>query len=170
MSDRGFPESLQPQPTTNAERVNSLHKAHPVAAPGTEFHYFNPNYDVLARVVEVVSGQPFSDYLRSHIFAPLQMLQTFHATTMAEAQQQAKRLASGHLMTFAVLFAYPELSAYLGGNAGIISTAEDMAKYLILQSHEGQFQNTQLLTPSSMSLMHTPPQQRLFPIFGDRGS
>ncbi|MBD1867349.1 serine hydrolase [Cyanobacteria bacterium FACHB-471] len=68
MSDRGFPESLQPQPTTNAERVNSLHKAHPVAAPGTEFHYFNPNYDVLARVVEVVSGQPFSDYLRSHLW------------------------------------------------------------------------------------------------------
>ncbi|MBD2067724.1 beta-lactamase family protein [Leptolyngbya sp. FACHB-671] len=158
MSDRGFPESLQPQPTTNAERVNSLHKAHPVAAPGTEFHYFNPNYDVLARVVEVVSGQPFSDYLRLHIFAPLQMSQTFHATTMAEAQQQAKGLASGHLMAFAIPFAYPELSGYLGGSAGIISTAEDMAKYLILQNHAGH-EKTQLLTPSSMSLMHTLPQQ-----------
>ncbi len=157
LSDLGFPESLQPQPSTNAERVTSLHRAHPFAAPGTQFHYFNPNYDILARVVEVVSCQPFSEYLRSHIFTPLQMSQTFHATTMTEAQQRADRLASGHLMAFAIPFAYPELLGYLGGNGGIISTAEDMTKYLILQSNEGQFENTQLLTPSSMSLMHTPP-------------
>lgn len=64
LSDLGFSESLQPQPTTNAERVNSLHNAHPIAVPETQFHYFNPNYDVLARVVEVVSGQVFGEYLR----------------------------------------------------------------------------------------------------------
>jgi CubicO group peptidase (beta-lactamase class C family) len=157
LSDLGFPESLLPQPATNAERVNSLRSARPVAAPGTEFHYFNPNYDILARVVEVVSNQPFSDYLRSHIFTPLQMSHTFSATTMTEAQQQADRLALGHLMAYAIPFAYPELSGYLGGHGGIISTAEDMANYLILHSNEGQFENIQLLSSSSMTSMHTPP-------------
>lgn len=39
LSDRGFSEAFISQPTTNAERVNSLHQAHLVAAPGTEFHY-----------------------------------------------------------------------------------------------------------------------------------
>ncbi len=159
LSDFGFPESLLPQPTTNTERVNSLHQAHPVAAPGTEFHYFNPNYDILARIVEVVSRQPFAEYLQSHIFTPLQMSQTFHATTMAQAQQQGDRLASGHLMAFAIPFAYPELSGYLGGNSGIISTAQDMANYLIMHSNGGRFEDTQLLTPDSMALMHTPPPQ-----------
>ncbi|HEY9662372.1 MAG TPA: serine hydrolase domain-containing protein [Allocoleopsis sp.] len=100
LSDFGFSEALLPQPTTNAERVKSLDAAHPVAAPGTEFHYFNPNYDVLARIVEVVSGQSFGEYLRSRLFTPLQMFQTFHATTMTEAQQQGDRLATGHLMAF----------------------------------------------------------------------
>ncbi len=159
LSDLSFSESLQPQPITNAERVNSLHKAHPVATPGTQFHYFNPNYDVLARVVEVVSGQSFASYLRSHIFAPLQMSKTFSATTMSEAQQRSSSLASGHLMAFAIPFAYPELSGYLGGNAGIVSTAEDIAKYLILHSNDGQFEKIQLLTSNSVTLMHTSPPQ-----------
>jgi CubicO group peptidase (beta-lactamase class C family) len=108
---------VQPPPTNNAERVNSLHNAHLVAAPGAEFHYFNPNYDVLARVVEVVIGQSFGEYLQSHIFTPLQMSQTFHATTMTEAQQRASRMATGHLMAFAIPFTAQELSGYLGGNA-----------------------------------------------------
>jgi CubicO group peptidase (beta-lactamase class C family) len=64
LSDLGFPESLLPQPATNLERVKSLHRARLVAYPGTQFHYFNPNYDVLAQVVEVVSQQSFAEYLR----------------------------------------------------------------------------------------------------------
>ncbi len=64
LSDWGFPESQRPQPTTLKQRVTSLNIARPVAVPGTEFHYFNPNYAILARVVEVVSQQPFSEYLR----------------------------------------------------------------------------------------------------------
>ncbi|HEY9662371.1 MAG TPA: serine hydrolase, partial [Allocoleopsis sp.] len=47
----------------------------------------------------------------------------------------------------------------MGGNAGVISTAEDMAKYLILSTHGGRFDDTQLLTPDSMALMHKPPPQ-----------
>jgi len=159
LSDFGFSEAFLPQPKTNAERVDSLHNARPVALPGTEFHYFNPNYDVLARVVEVVSGQSFGEYLRSHIFTPLQMPQTFHATTMTEAQQRGDRLATGHLMAFAIPFAAQELSGYLGGNAGVISTAEDMAKYLILHTNEGRFEDKQLLTSDSMALTHMPPPQ-----------
>jgi CubicO group peptidase (beta-lactamase class C family) len=159
LSDLSFSESFLPQPTTNVERIKSLNRAYPVAVPGTEFHYFNPNYDVLARVVEVVSGQSFEEWLRSHIFTPLRMSQTFYATTMAEAQQRASHMATGHLMAFAIPFAAQELSGYLGGNAGVISTAEDMAKYLILHSNGGQFEDTQLLTPDSMALIHRSPSQ-----------
>jgi CubicO group peptidase (beta-lactamase class C family) len=159
LSDLSFSEAFLPQPITNAERVQSLQKARPVALPGAEFHYFNPNYDVLARVVEIFSGQSFGEYLRSHIFTPLQMSQTFHATTMAEALQHGDRMATGHLMAFAIPFAAPELSGYLGGNAGVISTAEDTANYLILHTNEGRFEDKQLLTSDSMALMHTPPPQ-----------
>ncbi len=68
MSDQGFPEQTLPAPRDLAERITSLRTAKLVSAPGTQFHYFNSNYDVAARIVEVVSGQPFATYLREHVF------------------------------------------------------------------------------------------------------
>lgn len=158
LSDLGFPELQLSQATTIGKRVTSLSQASPVALPGAQFHYFNPNYEVLARVVEVVSQQPFSAYLQTHIFTPLQMSRTLNATTSADAFQGATNMAQGHLMGFGLPFAYPEMSGYLSGSSGIISTAEDMANYLIFQTNSGQFKETKLLSESSVALMHTPPK------------
>lgn len=159
LSDVGFPDELQvSQATTIGNRITSLSQARPVAFPGSQFHYFNPNYEVLARVVEVVSQQPFSAYLQTHIFTPLQMSRTLNPTTSAEAFQGATNMAQGHLMAFGLPFAYPEMSGYVGGSSGIISTAEDMANYLIFQTNSGQFKETKLLSQSSVALMHTPPK------------
>jgi CubicO group peptidase (beta-lactamase class C family) len=157
LSDLGFPELRLSQATTIRDRVTSLGKARPLTSPGTQFHYFNPNYEVLARVVEVISQQPFSIYLQTHIFMPLQMSQTLNVITTSEALQQATHLAQGHLMAFGIPVATPELSGYLGGSSGVISTAEDMAHYLILQTNAGRFRDTNLLSAKDMTLMHTPP-------------
>jgi len=105
-----------------------------------------------------VSQQPFSAYLQTHIFIPLQMSRTLNATTSADAFQGATNMAQGHLMGFGLPFAYPEMSGYLSGSSGIISTAEDMANYLIFQTNSGQFKETKLLSESSVALMHTPPK------------
>jgi len=158
LSDVGFPELQVSQATTIRDRVTSLSRASPVASPGAQFNYFNPNYEVLARVVEAVSQQPFSAYLQAHIFTPLQMSQTLNATTSADAFQGATNMAQGHLMAFGLPFTYPEMSGYLSGSSGVISTAEDMANYLIFQTNSGQFKETTLLSESSVALMHTPPK------------
>jgi CubicO group peptidase (beta-lactamase class C family) len=159
LSDVGFPDELQvSQATTIRDRITSLSQASPVALPGAQFNYFNPNYEVLARVVEVVSQQPFSAYLQTHIFTPLQMSRTLNPATSADAFQGATNMAQGHLMAFGLPFAYPEMSGYVGGSSGVISTAEDMANYLIFQSNSGQFKETKLLSESSVALMHTPPK------------
>jgi CubicO group peptidase (beta-lactamase class C family) len=158
LSDVGFPELQVSQATTIRDRVTSLSRASPVASPGAQFNYFNPNYEVLARVVEAVSQQPFSAYLQAHIFTPLQMSRTLNATTSADAFQGATNMAQGHLMAFGLPFTYPEMSGYLSGSSGVISTAEDMANYLIFQTNSGQFKETTLLSESSVALMHTPPK------------
>lgn len=157
LSDPGFPEARLPQPTTLAERVSNMRTARPVAPPGQEFHYIDANYGVLARLVEVVSGQPFSEYLQTHIFAPLQMAQTTNVITSDQARQEADNLAQGHLVAFGLPFVYPEMSGVMGGSGGVISTAEDMAHYLILQNNGGRYEGEQLLTPEGMTFMHTPP-------------
>jgi CubicO group peptidase (beta-lactamase class C family) len=157
LSETGFADMQLPQPESVAERVTSLRIARPVAVPGTEYHYFNPNYGTLARVVEVVSGLPFSQYLERHIFQPLDMQNTLNVVTSMEGKKQSGDLAMGHLVIFGFPFAVPEADGYLGGSGGVISTAEDMAPYLIVQNNAGRYQDQQLVTPQSLTLMHTPP-------------
>jgi CubicO group peptidase (beta-lactamase class C family) len=157
LADAGFPAYRLPQPATPADRIASLRTARPVAPPGAEFHYFDPNYQVLARVVEVVSGEPFSDYLQAHIFAPLQMAQTFNAMTATEAKQRAGGLAQGYLVAYGMPIAANELTGYLGGSGGVISTAEDMAHYLVMQNNGARFAGVTLLSPAGLAAMHTPP-------------
>lgn len=159
LSDAGFAESVLPQPANLSERVAGLRRARPVAPPGAEFHYFNPNYQVLARVVEVVSGQPFSSYLQSHIFAPLQMNDTFNADTTAAGMQRAVRLAQGHLVIFGQPVAARELHGFVSGEGGVISTAADMARFLVMQLNGGRLDGAALASPAAIAAMHTPPQQ-----------
>lgn len=164
LSEPGFPDMVLPVPQTIAERVTSLRSARPVARPGTEYHYFSPNYGTLARVVEVVSGVSFSRYMQDHVFAPLAMTNTFSVTTTsevansAEGKQAARHLAKGHLVIFGIPTIYPEVDGYLGGSGGVISTAEDLAHYLILQANGGRYNHQVLVSPVSIDLMHTPPK------------
>ena len=79
--------------------------------------------------------------------------------TSTEGMQKTDHLALGHLVALGIPFSYPEARGYLGGSGGVITTAEDMAHYLICQNNDGRFQNEQLVTPESMTLMHTPPAE-----------
>lgn len=157
LADTSYPGGWLPWPETTAEMIASLRRVNAVAAPGTAFHYFNPNYQLLAHVVEVASGEPFSAYLQRHIFTLLQMDHTFNAMTAEEAYAQATDLASGHIQVYGFPVAVEEMSGYLGGSSGIISTAEDMAHYLIMQNNGGRFAGETLLSSTSMETMHTPP-------------
>src|SRR5687767_142899 len=108
MADAGFPELTLPQPSKIAARVASLLDAELVNEPGTAFHYFNPNYAALARIVEVVAGQPFSQYLRDHVFVPLEMARTTSVVTSTEMGSVAPHLAQGHILAFGVPIAREE--------------------------------------------------------------
>lgn len=158
MADAGFPEMTLPQPGTITERVASLRAARLVSQPGIQFHYFNPNYAILARLVEVVAGQPFGQYLREHIFAPLGMTGTASVVTTAALSSAVPRLAQGYILAFGIPVAHGEPKGYLGGSGGVISTAEDMASWLIAQNQGGVFRGHRLLSAQGIELMHTPPR------------
>lgn len=135
----------------------SLRTVSPLSPPGTAFHYFDPNYQVLARLVEVVSGQSFDAYLQAHVFTPLAMRETMSAVTSDDAAKRAKSLAQGHIVVYGVPLAMPELSGLLGGSGGVVSNAEDMAHYLIAQSSGGRYKDGRVLSARNIALMQTPP-------------
>jgi CubicO group peptidase (beta-lactamase class C family) len=156
LADRGFPEMTRPQPDDLADRVAQMRDARLVAPPGTRFQYFNANYAVLARLVEVVSGLGFGAYLQRHVFAPLEMNDTTGVVAAQNARRAAPRLARGHIQVFGAAVARPEMHGIVAGEGGVISTVEDLANYLIMQNNGGAFHGRALLSPAGVSRMHTP--------------
>ena len=157
LADAGFVSGLGGQQQSLTDRTASLGAAQAVAPPGAAFHYFDPNYQLLARLVEVVSGQAFATYLQQHIFAPLDMRGSVSALTSALPARSTELLAQGHILAYGTAVALPELSGFLGGSGGVVSTASDMAHFLIAQGNQGTYLGRSALSANGIALMQTPP-------------
>jgi CubicO group peptidase (beta-lactamase class C family) len=157
LSDAGYPEMRLPQTTTIHDRVLALTSACPEAQPGERFHYFNANYAVLALLVERVSGLPFNTYLTERLFRPLGMTRTFAAVTMAEVRLRAPDLAEGHVELFGQALPWREGDGNLAGSGGVVSTAEDMARWMSMLLGLGQLDGERVLSPESVLTMQTSP-------------
>lgn len=66
------PRAAAPPPTL-AEMAAAYGGAPLLFEPGTRFSYSNASIDTAARIVEVVAGMPFEQFLRSRLLAPLGM-------------------------------------------------------------------------------------------------
>ncbi|RSD16622.1 serine hydrolase [Amycolatopsis eburnea] len=148
MADSAFPDLKLAQPRTLAEAVTRLREAPLASEPGAEFHYHNPNYEVAARIVEVVAGQPFAEYLRARLFAPLGMT----ASTTVDTPPAG---TEGYVRAFGIEVPVSEPDWFTGGSHGVLSTAGDLAKWLIAQRDGGG-----VLSPASAALAHTPAPGR----------
>ncbi|MEU0536267.1 serine hydrolase domain-containing protein [Amycolatopsis tolypomycina] len=148
MADEAFPDLTLPQPHTLAEAVTRLRDAPLADEPGARFHYHNPNYEVAARIVEVVGGRPFADYLDGHVFRPLGMTHSASADAPPSGTE-------GYVRAFGIEVPVSEPDWFTGGSHGVLSTAEDLAKWLRAQQDGGG-----VLTPESVRGAHTPAAGR----------
>jgi CubicO group peptidase (beta-lactamase class C family) len=140
--------------TSHEEQVRLLADVRPTAPVGTQFQYYNPNYRVLGLLIEQISGESYSDYMNKNVFKPLGMLNT--TTDPAEARE----LAQGYARAFGFALPRSQASIRIPGavsSGGIITTAEDMARYLLAQLHNRQVNGTQMLDPKSLAAMRTLP-------------
>lgn len=78
---------------TPAEMVALHHCREPAFTPGERTAYDNFGFVILGRVLEIVSGERFEDYLVTHIFAPADMNDTLFLD--CEVQMQRSDLARG---------------------------------------------------------------------------
>ncbi|GAB3330031.1 serine hydrolase domain-containing protein [Larkinella ripae] len=158
LADPVFPElAFRGQPASLDEATAQLKTARLVSKPGQQFHYHNPNYRLLATVVESVSREPFADYLQTHIFNPLQMTQTRDVPATKAFYTGADRIDEGHIFVLGQPIAIREPDWFVEGAAGMRSTANDMAHWLRLQLAHGRVGKTPLVSQHSMTLMHTSP-------------
>lgn len=151
LAEKGDPNSTAYTPNLE-EQVRLMQYVKPVYKPGTTFEYYNHNYRILGYVVEIVSGKTYGEFLRENIFLPLGMKDT--VTNPADAPA----LAQGYSRFFG--FPLAQVQQYIPGGVPsgyMITTADDMAKFLIAQIDNRQPNGDALVSPESLALMRTPP-------------
>lgn len=120
---------------------------------GQGYEYANENYDTLGLIVQTVSGNSYEEYVRSAIFEPLQM----RHSAAALSDPAVSDIATGYRYWFhwPVAFdaPYPRRTTPSGF---LISSAEDMAHYLVAQLNGGTYGNNQLLSPQGIDMLHSP--------------
>jgi len=156
LTDAGYPGIVDDGAADLRTRVALLRTARLTGEPGTQFHYSDLNYQVLGRLVEVISGASFGTYLDEHVLGPLGMTDTVSVTTAA-AGSHLPGLARGSVLVYGCPVAREELDGLLAGSGGVITTAGDMARWLGFQTTGRTPDGRVLLSPALLGLSHTPP-------------
>ncbi|MGO9683150.1 MAG: serine hydrolase domain-containing protein [Beijerinckiaceae bacterium] len=144
---------------TLAEFVTKLSKLPLAHQPGTTWDY-SMSTDVLGRVVEVVSGVPFDQFIADRIVKPLGLSDTgFWVAAeklgrLAEAQVDP---ATGKRPALPDVISRPN---WLSGGGGMVSTASDYVRFSQMLLNGGELDSVRLLSPYTVALMttnQTPP-------------
>jgi len=75
---------LSRSPQTPASLIAAFRNAPLDFAPGTKYAYSNSNYNLLARIIEIVSGLDYGTYMRERVFSPLGLKATDHPANAAD--------------------------------------------------------------------------------------
>ena len=126
-----------------------------VYQPGTRWSY-SVGLDLLGRVIEVVSGQSFDDFLQRRIFAPCGMDSTFFRVP----RSQASRLAANYFVMggLPLPIDLPGSSVFLDepafpfGGAGLVSSARDYDRFLQMLAGWGTIDGTQVMAEATARL------------------
>ncbi len=130
-----------------------------VTSPGKRYEYSGEGYEVLQQLTVDVSGEPFAEYMRKAVLAPLGMKHSVFAETFPA--KWVRKVAVGHGANGQAVPEPLELGPSLA-EAGLWTTPTDIAKYVIA---------VQKAFKGSTSMVLKPPlvQEMLRPGLGGRG-
>ena len=143
--------------TTLAELVSMISQKPLEFEPGSRWKYSSAGSNVLGRVVEVISGQRYQDFLQERIFDPLDMKDT----SFFPRFQHAHRVATPYLKNDKVKKLTASEFHFMNGalwdtqrtvkpSGGLFSTAEDMRKFYQMMLDGGVVGETRLLSETSV--------------------
>jgi CubicO group peptidase (beta-lactamase class C family) len=158
---------LLPYDGTIGDSVERLAKLPLLFHPGERWEY-SLSVDVLGRLVEVVSGKPFDEFLRTRVFEPLGMKDTY----FFPPENKLDRLATAYTyypdqglnrfpdtpisegpFIYAADYPYRGAKKLFSGGAGLNSIAADYGRFSEMLLEGGKLGNTRLLSRKSVELM-----------------
>lgn len=150
---------------TNLSILNELAKAPLLFEPGSEWHY-GLSTDVVAGIVEVISGKRFSEFLNDEIFTPLQMTDTAFYVPSEKITRLAKmyawenmsgtlRLANKDELEYLNEYAPTKEPFIESGGGGLYSTLHDYSRFARMLAGGGQLDGVRILGSKTVKFLST---------------
>jgi len=152
----GITDLFTTEDITIGESVKKLAKLPLHHNPGDVFTY-SEGLDVLGYFVEVISGLPFDQFLRTRIFQPLGMTDTWFYLPEDKHDRlvSVQQLNDGKWEKYPATFYdtdYPIKGAkrFFSGGAGLSSTAKDYATFLQMYLNNGELNGNRILSRTTV--------------------
>ncbi len=137
------------------EMVGNAARVPLFSQPGTEFRY-GISATILGRVVEVVTGISFEDFLYQRLFLPLSMTDTVFWADPGRVDRLAAvyRLSDGQLFPHQIEnIPFTMRPRLIEGGVGLLSTVMDFMHFSQMLLNGGEFNGRQVLKPETVDLM-----------------
>ncbi|MDE2579583.1 MAG: serine hydrolase [Hyphomicrobiales bacterium] len=138
---------------TNADQAEAIAKLPLLNHPGVQWDY-GRSTDVLGAVVEIVTGQTLGEALRARVFDPLDMKDTgFHAAGARESRIAEPFPTDPETGAPVKLFNAAKIAPFESGGGGLVSTAQDYARFCMALVNGGSLGKTRLLGRKTLEFM-----------------
>ena len=124
--------------------------------PGSKWSYCNSGIDTLGRIIEVVSGKPYEEFLAERVFRPLDMTDT----TFRPTKQQLQRLAALYdrkddklVPVGYVLLGPAKAAKHPIPAGGLYSTGADLARVYQMMLNHGRLGDVRVLSEAAVEKM-----------------
>jgi CubicO group peptidase (beta-lactamase class C family) len=130
-----------------------------VFAPGEHYFYSNESWRMLGAIVQERSGIPFHRYVKEHVLDPLGMKRsTFDTAAVFRDPDHLVPHRKGKTAPEATPFPYPNPEdnpgfSFLSAAGGIVSSANEMARYVNAQIAQGSFPGGRLARAEAFASM-----------------
>ena len=155
----GIIDAFTGDPITLEENIPKL-AAMPLHHEPGEAWTYSEGLDVLGRFIEIVSGKPFDEFLRTRIFDPLGMEDTWFylpdnlAPKLVPVQyQQEGQWKRFETPIFNIDYPISGAKTYFAGGAGLSSTAKDYATFLQMLLNQGEYNGVRILSRTTVATM-----------------
>lgn len=150
-----YNETLNYKSHKNLEsRITALLKAPLIGQPGEQW-YYSASPDLLALILQRVSKQTIPDYLKTHLFDPIGMVDTGYNLTKEQALRVAKLHTldeDGNLILSEQQVPTQGNTIY-GGTHGLYSTVKDYARFCQVFLQQGSINGHRILQPETVEMM-----------------
>ena len=159
LKGKGIQEVIKKNPNaTLAEVMTGLAKQPLDFEPGTHFRY-SLCHDVLGRVIEVVSGMTYAEYMKKNIFEPLGMTDTGYSIEDAIPNLTEQYIPDGPNQERKAVGpenSYRLTPCYECAGAGLVSTVDDYGKFVEAMCNYGvSGKGVRILSEKSIDMMRT---------------